>query len=42
MKAIKQAVNHKVTNPSTVPKIFKVLRKNVEIGQGGGAISGRR
>ena len=40
VKAIKQAVNHKVTNPSTVPKIFKVLRKNVEIGQGGGAISG--
>ena len=41
VKAIKQAVNHKVTNPSTVPKIFKVLRKNVEIGQGGGAISGK-
>ena len=27
MKAIKQAVNHDVKNPSTVPKIFKVLRK---------------
>jgi len=40
VKAIKQAVNHKVTNPGTVPSIFKVLRKNVEIGQGGGAISG--
>ena len=41
VKAIKQAVNHEVKNPSTVPKIFKVLRSNVEIGQGGGAISGR-
>ena len=41
VKAIKQAVNHKVRNPRTVPKIFKVLRKNVEIGQGGGAISGK-
>ncbi len=41
VKATKQAVNHEVTNPSTVPKIFKVLRSNVEIGQGGGAISGR-
>ena len=40
VKAVKQAVNHKVKSPSTVPQIFKVLRKNVEIGQGGGAISG--
>jgi LCP family protein required for cell wall assembly len=41
VKAIKQAVNHKWSNPSTVPKVFKVLRKNVEIGQGGGEISGK-
>ena len=41
VKAVKQAVNHKVKNPGTVPKIFKVLRKNVEIGQGGGSISGK-
>jgi LCP family protein required for cell wall assembly len=41
VKEVKQAVNHRVRNPSTLPKIFKVLRKNVEIGQGGGAISGK-
>ena len=40
VKGIKQAVNHRWKNPSTVPRIFKVLRKNVEIGQGGGEISG--
>ncbi len=40
VKGIKQAVNHRWRNPSTVPEIFKVLRKNVEIGQGGGELSG--
>jgi LCP family protein required for cell wall assembly len=40
VKAVKQAVNHRWKNPGTVPKIFKVLRKNVEIGQGGGDITG--
>lgn len=40
VKGIKQAVNHRWSNPRTVPKIFKVLRKNVEIGQGGGEITG--
>lgn len=41
VKGLKQAVNHRWKNPSTVPKIFKVLRKNVEIGQGGGEITGK-
>jgi LCP family protein required for cell wall assembly len=40
VKGVKQAVNQRWKNPGTVPKIFKVLRKNVEIGQGGGDISG--
>jgi LCP family protein required for cell wall assembly len=41
VKGLKQAVNHRWRNPGTVPKIFKVLRKNVEIGQGGGEITGK-
>jgi LCP family protein required for cell wall assembly len=40
VKGVKQAVNHRWTNPGTVPGIFRVLRKNVEIGQGGGDITG--
>jgi LCP family protein required for cell wall assembly len=40
VKGVKQAVNHRWKNPGTVPQIFKVMRKNVEIGQGGGEISG--
>ncbi len=41
VKGLKQAVNHRWKNPGTVPKIFKVLRKNIEIGQGGGEITGK-
>jgi LCP family protein required for cell wall assembly len=40
VKAVKQAVNHNWTNPKTVPKLFKVMRNNVEIGQKQGEISG--
>jgi LCP family protein required for cell wall assembly len=40
VKAVKQAVNHNWKNPKTVPKLFKVMRHNVEIGQKKGEISG--
>jgi LCP family protein required for cell wall assembly len=41
VKAVKQAVNHDWKNPKTVPKLFKVMRNNVEIGQKNGEISGK-
>ena len=41
VKAVKQAVNHNWKNPKTVPKLFKVMRNNVEIGQQSGEISGK-
>jgi len=41
VKAVKQAVNHRWKNPRTVPKIFSVMRSNVEIGQKKGEISGK-
>ena len=40
VKAVKQAVNARWKNPNTVPKLFKVMRNNVEIGQRKGEISG--
>jgi LCP family protein required for cell wall assembly len=40
VKAVKQAVNHRWKDPKTVPKLFKVMRNNVEIGQKKGEISG--
>ena len=40
VKAVKQAVNARWKSPDTVPKIFKSVRSNVEVGQRAGEISG--
>jgi LCP family protein required for cell wall assembly len=40
VKGVKQAVNAKWKNPSTVAKLFKVMTQNVEVGQKKGEVSG--
>ncbi|HEY7148321.1 MAG TPA: LCP family protein [Gaiellaceae bacterium] len=40
VKGVKQAVNAKWKNPSTVAKLFKVMTHNVEVGQKKGEVSG--
>jgi LCP family protein required for cell wall assembly len=40
VKGVKQAVNARWKNPSTVAKLFKVMTHNVEVGQKKGEVSG--